>query len=173
MVQYWKHIACVHCITLRSDSNTTHHFYTNRFVWLAFAQSSDWVFMAGHLLVLCSLRPSQMRFVPYILNNCSSFLRCYDPRQNIWRCTGDDKDVLCVRWVPMSNVWAHEKTLTQCTDVLRNILRSITDASLYSAMHRERLGDKSALHWLTNNYVLPMLLSRLAAIVLYVLYHRA
>ena len=49
--------------------------------------------------------------------------------QNVWRCTGDENYVFCWRWVPMSNVWSHEKTHTRCLDEPSENLRgSITDA---------------------------------------------
>ena len=50
--------------------------------------------------------------------------------QNVGRCTSDEKDVFWWRWVPMSNVWSHEKTHTRFIDEpSANIWRSITDAS--------------------------------------------
>ena len=50
--------------------------------------------------------------------------------QNVWRWTGDENYVFWWRWVPIANVWSHEKTHSRCIDKpLGNLRGSITDAA--------------------------------------------
>ena len=51
--------------------------------------------------------------------------------------SGDEKDVFWWRWVPMPNVWSHEKTHTRCIDKLRETFGEA------SPMHRRIFGDAS------------------------------
>ena len=85
-----------------------------------------------------SCPPSIISFLP---SSLSLMLRSH-LGQNFWRCTGDKNYVFWLRWVPMSNVWSHEKTHTRCLgEPSGKHHRCIAD---YSAMHRGLIGATSA-----------------------------
>ena len=64
--------------------------------------------------------------------------------QNVWRCTADENYVFWWRWVPMSNVWSHEKTHTRCLyEPSGNLRGSITDAS---PIIRRYIGEYSGIN---------------------------
>ena len=76
------------------------------------------------------------------VENSKTWKNTVNEGQNVWRCrpAGDEKDVFWWRWVPMSNVWSHEKTHTRCIDEPSGKYhRCIAE---YSAMHRLTVNDE-------------------------------
>ena len=63
--------------------------------------------------------------------------------QNIWQCTGDEKDVFWWRWVPMLNVWSHEKNshAMYCRTFGEPSEKYHRCIAEYSAMHRGIVGN--------------------------------